>query len=279
MVLRNLERLDTRLVYLLVAVSIIVPLIRPIGLPLTISAETKQVFERIDRLPDGAKVLLGYDYMSGGLAELDAGVKAILQHLADKNAKVVTIASTTEGPMFAEQTLPVYAANDKIYGTDYVNLGYLAGGESGLSAFCRDVGQVFKTDFKGTGIADIPLMKSIKTVKDFDLAISFNIGPSDGANTAVWVRIVRTEHALPLILYVVTVMSPANMPYLQSGQIDGLLSGLRSGAEYEKILDKPGSALAGMDAQSISHLVIIGFILLGNIAMAAARKAKGGVQE
>ena len=275
--LKKLERLDSRLVYVLLAISIVVPLLNPLGLPLGISAESRQVFERINRLPDGATVLLSYDYSSGGIAELDAGVRALLHHLSTRNAKVVAMSSTTEGPMFAQQTLPIYQQQGKQYGIDYVNLGFLAGGESGLSALCRDVGQVFKTDFAGAPLASLPVMSSIKTIKDFDLAISFNIGPVDGANTGVWVRIVRTEYAVPLILYVVTVMSPANMPYLQSGQIDGLLSGLRSGAEYEKLVEKPGSAVAGMDAQSISHLVIIGFIALGNIALYAARKAKGGV--
>ncbi len=275
--LEKFERLDSRLVYLLLAISIVVPLLNPLGLPLGISAESRQVFDRIDRLPDGALVLLSYDYSSGGLAELDAGVRAILYHLSTKNARVVAMSSTTEGPMFAQQTLPVYEAQGKKYGVDYVNLGYLAGGESGLSAFCRDLGQVFKADFAGADLSGMPIMASIKTVKDFDLAISMNIGPVDGANTGVWVRVVRTEYSVPLILYVVTVMSPANMPYLQAKQIDGLLSGLRSGAEYEKLVDKPGSAVAGMDAQSISHLVIIGFIALGNAALFAGRKAKGGV--
>ncbi|MGE5578454.1 MAG: hypothetical protein ACM3WU_00290 [Bacillota bacterium] len=277
--LGSLERLDSRLVYLLLAISIVVPLLSPLGLPLGISVESRQVFDRIDRLPEGANVLLGYDYSSGGVAELEAGVKAILHHLAQKNARVVAIASTTEGPMFAEQTLKVYENRGKAYGTDYVNLGFVSGGESGLSALCRDVGQVLKTDFAGAGIGSLSLMSSIKTIKDFDLAISFNIGPVDGANTAAWVRVVRTEYAVPLILYVVTVMSPANMPYLQAKQIDGLLSGLRSGAEYEKLVEKPGSAVAGMDAQSISHLVIIGFITLGNLALYATRKAKGGAKK
>jgi hypothetical protein len=230
-------------------------------------------------LPDGANVLLSYDYSSGGVAELDAGVRAMLYHLAEKNAKIIAVSSTTEGPMFATQTLPVYEQQGKKYGTDFVNLGFLAGGESGLSALCRDIGQVIKTDFAGASLGSLPVMSSIKTIKDFDLAISFNIGPVEGATTAAWVRIVRTEYSVPLILYVVTVMAPANMPYLQSGQIDGLLSGLRSGAEYEKLVEKPGSALAGMDAQSISHVVIIGFIALGNLALYASRKAKGGVKK
>ena len=45
----------------------------------------------------------------------------------------------------------------------------------------------------------------------------------------------------------------------------GLLGGMKGGAEYEKLLDRPDWATRGMGAQSLVHLVIIGFIVLGNI--------------
>lgn len=271
--------MDPRIVYLLLAVGISLPLLRPIGLPLGISPETRQVFDRIESLPEGAKVMLSYDYSAGGIPELDAGVRAMLFHLSKKNAKVVAVASTTEGPMYASETLKVYESAGKKYGEDYVNLGYFAGGESGLSALCRDIKQVFKKDFYGTNVESLGLMSTIGKVTDFDLVVSFNIGPSEGATTPAWVRIVHNEYKVPLILYVVTVMGPANMPYLQSRQIDGLLSGLRSGAEYEQLIGKPGSAVAAMDAQSISHLIIIGLVILGNIALLATKGRKGDVAE
>jgi hypothetical protein len=271
-VLSKLERMDPRIVYLLLAVGVSLPLIWPIGLPLDISPETQQVFDRIERLAEGAKVMLSYDYSAGGLPELDAGVRAMLSHLSKKNAKVVAVASTTEGPMYASETLEVYESLGKKYGEDYVNLGYFAGGEGGLSALCRDIKQVFKKDFHGTDVDSLELMSAVGNVNDFDLVVSFNIGPTDGATTPAWVRIVHNEYGVSLILYVVTVMAPANMPYLQARQLDGLLSGLKSGAEYEQLLQEPGSAVAAMDAQSISHLIIVGLVILGNIALFATRR-------
>jgi hypothetical protein len=55
------------------------------------------------------------------------------------------------------------------------------------------------------------------------------------------------------------------MPYYNSGQIKGMLQGLRGAAELELIIGSPSDAVKSMDALSVGHLVIILFIVLGNI--------------
>jgi hypothetical protein len=71
-------------------------------------------------------------------------------------------------------------------------------------------------------------------------------------------------------------MGPQNEPYYQSGQLAGLLSGLRCAAEYEVRSGHPGRAAAGMDAQSLGHVVIILAICLGNLAYFLNARSKGG---
>jgi hypothetical protein len=75
-------------------------------------------------------------------------------------------------------------------------------------------------------------------------------------------------------------MGPQNIPYLQSGQLVGLLGGgLKSAAEYEIAVKLPGADTAAMDAQSLGHVVIVLFVILGNLLFLAEkqeRKAKKG---
>ena len=99
---------------------------------------------------------------------------------------------------------------------------------------------------------------------------------------------------------ITAVMAADNYPYLQSGQLIGMLSGLKGAAEYEKLVDvfaknnKPFSkeiikntwvditdksipyqfkkARIGMNAQSVAHIMIIVFIILGNIGYFVNRK-------
>ena len=70
-------------------------------------------------------------------------------------------------------------------------------------------------------------------------------------------------------------MSPDLYPFLQSRQLVGLLGGLAGAAEYEALLGLPGSATAGMEPQSVTHVIIILFILLGNTVYFTTRRRGG----
>ena len=76
-------------------------------------------------------------------------------------------------------------------------------------------------------------------------------------------------------------MAPDFFPFLQSGQLSGLLGGLAGAAQYEKLINKPSTATKGIKPQSVAHLVLIFFILFGNICFLGNRyleKRKRGQQ-
>ena len=54
---------------------------------------------------------------------------------------------------------------------------------------------------------------------------------------------------------------------LDSGQLDGMLTGMKGAAEYEQLTGATGLALPAMAGQSFAHLYIFVLIVLGNIAM------------
>ena len=68
------------------------------------------------------------------------------------------------------------------------------------------------------------------------------------------------------------------MPFVKSGQLQGIVAGMPGAAEYEKLLvnhgihPELGKAAKSMDAQSIAHLVIVLFIIIGNISYFVKRK-------
>jgi uncharacterized membrane protein len=81
---------------------------------------------------------------------------------------------------------------------------------------------------------------------------------------------------VPIVGAVITVSAPQAEPYLASGQLAGLLAGLRSAAEYELLMKSPGSAAAAMDAQSTGHVLLILFIIMGNLSYFVMKNKKGG---
>jgi len=67
-------------------------------------------------------------------------------------------------------------------------------------------------------------------------------------------------------------MVPEAYPLLQSGQLVGMLAGVKGAAEYAALLEqRPGATLTwkypplrAMNAVSIAHVLIVVLILLGN---------------
>ncbi len=59
---------------------------------------------------------------------------------------------------------------------------------------------------------------------------------------------------------------------MNSGQLTGLLGGLKGAAEYETLVQRRGRGLTGMDSQSIVHVLLVLFIILGNVILLYQKK-------
>jgi hypothetical protein len=87
------------------------------------------------------------------------------------------------------------------------------------------------------------------------------------------VQQVQARFHIPMISGCTAVSAPEYYPYLQSGQLKGLLGGMAGAAEYEKARGEKGSATKGMDAQSLAHFFVALCILLGNLVQWSKRRA------
>ena len=87
-----------------------------------------------------------------------------------------------------------------------------------------------------------------------------------------WIMFAYQKHGCKVGAGVTAVTATDAYPFLQAGQLVGLPGGLSGAAEYEELVGKPDAARAGMDAQSIVHVLILLLILLGNITYFALRR-------
>jgi hypothetical protein len=158
---------------------------------------------------------------------------------------------------------------DKQYGVDWVNLGFLAGGENAIAAVARGIREAYPTDFRRNVTAELPILEGRNTAADFDMFIFFSTGNAD-----MFVRQIY-GYGVPIIGGLVSTIVPQAEPYVHAGQIKGILAGLRGGAEYEKLLGRPGVGLASMDAQSMGHMLFIVFIAFANLAYFTSRGKAG----
>lgn len=272
MTLHRLANLDRRWIFLFVALAVIIPLSFPVKLPVEPSKPVLSAYAAVEALPPDSLVCMSFDYGPSTKVELHPMAVATLRHLFRRNAKVVGIALLPEGAFFGREALNMVAAESgKKYGTDYVNLGYKNGGEVVLRGIGDDFRNLYTDDLEGTRVDDLPLMKRVRGWRSFDMVFTWSAGKP---GIIEHVRVVGSQYDRVLVGGVTAVQAPEMYPFLNAGQLVGLLSGLRGAAEYEVLLGKEGTATRGMDAQSIVHFLIAGFILFSNIVYFAERRAR-----
>jgi hypothetical protein len=268
----KLQEIDRRYIFLFIGMAAFIPLIFPLGLPLGVTPSSENLFNAVDSLEEGSVVLLTFDYYPSTLPETRPMSYAALRHLFRKNLRVITCTVIPLGALSVmEQVVNDVAREyDKEYGVDYVNLGYKYGYVAVMLGMGRNISDIFPRDNYNTKLDDIPLMQEVKNYDDVD----FLFVVADNATVDYWVSLVNAQFGLPMGAGVTAVMAPKSYSFLQTGQMVGLLGGMKGAAEYEKLSRNPGRATRGMDPQSIIHLVIIIFIVLGNVGYFLSRRWK-----
>ncbi|MCS7385177.1 MAG: hypothetical protein NDF55_00360 [archaeon GB-1867-005] len=265
----KLQEIDPRILYLLMFIVVSVPLLKPIRLPISISPETKTLYDFIEeRISPGSVVVMDSDMNPSTAAECLPQFIAVTRHLAEKGARIIFIASRVEGVQFIEITMKEVFGGTKDhpdYGKKFVNLGYRPGGSVGLRSFTEDV-YYMKTDVYGNDLTKLPIMEGVKTAADFAL-----YAVATGSSVDGYVMLITDPYGTPIAGLVTAVLSSRVYAYWPE-KVIGFLNGLRGGAEYELLIGRPGSAVKAMDAQSLGHMLIIIFVILGNIGYFFAQR-------
>ena len=277
-----LGSLDRRIIFLIVGLSVLIPLLKPewVDLPIRPTPESQIVFDEINKLNAGDKVLLSFEYGPSTKPEIHPMAIAILKHLYAKNIQVYGFALWPDGNFMSTEAFSEVSDDyDKKYGVDYVNLGYKPGQEAVIKGISSDIRTLYTVDLQGTSINDIPMMKDVVNIEDFDFVFSLSAGYPGSKE---WVQYACDPNNIPLSTGCTSIQVTDIMPYVENDQIRGILAGMPGAAEYESLVEaelqkmeiavKPGEASGMMAAQSIAHVVIVLFIIFGNISYFITRK-------
>lgn len=280
-----LQNIDRRILYLLLAIVVGLPLVLRVAVPpAVVLPQTRAFYETIENAAaDPAYkdklVILSANYGAGTLADNNTQTEAVMRHLMKRHLKFAIFCSNDpQGRQLAQDIAdrisPQYGYQ---YGRDYCNWGYrpAAAIETILKAMVRDVPGAIIADYKNTPLASLPVMQNIKTVDDIGIIVEVA-----SANTLTpWLQYFQRTGKEPIAtLFCPTpVMAPEAFPYLKSGQLQGMLVGLKGAIEYEGLIGEPGFATRASASLSYAHLLIISLIVLGNVGMFVERRqlAKG----
>jgi hypothetical protein len=260
---RILAEYDRRIIYLLIFIVVIAPLLSPFILPITVSPDTQDFYNVIDKLGPNDKVMVVFDTEFSGYMELQSGIIASMRVMIDRGAKIAIAVSHPEATGIPElvlnQLTDVMNRKQYTYGRDYVYLGYVFPNEASVAASAEDFHSAVRQDYYGDSIAGT-FLDQITDWSSWNLIASYTTGIQSQA--------LINHYGLrgtPMIVNVIGVMVATQKPYVSSGIYKALLQSMRGGAELEYLTGVPGPGLTAMNSFTLGHYILIIFIVLGNI--------------
>jgi hypothetical protein len=253
-----------RLIYAVFTLVATVPLIVPMGLPLTVNHWTKKFYDSIENLPEGSTILISNCIQTPPKGtEMEGPFLAFMRHIfAKPGLKFVIVSFYSDGPLAVEYAKTQLDMSKKVYGTDWVHLPYIAGMESALNAIGADIRQTTSLDYYGTPIANLPLMKDLNKAEDFDFSVLMLVGMSPGIEEHL--RQWWYPHHLEFSAIATGISIPYVQQYYAQGLCHGYLQSVRGGAEYEKMLGFSGVSTSATESLSATHIFTIALVLIGN---------------
>ena len=270
----KLTAIPREIVLGLVLIMMIIPTLKPLGLPLMVGTMAIDWYDTVDDLPEGSIVLFDIGFGAGGYPSLGPATIAAFHQFFEKNLKIIIMATQVEGsmmyPLIMEAVKPE-TSYGAVYGEDYVFLGFIAGEQTAMAGVLGDLHALVSTEYTGTPIGQINLLKDVKGADDFDLVAYIT---TSGNISEGWVYQAYSAYGMDVVGGFLSMMTTSMKPYYDTGQLLGLLDGVKGAADLEFLTQHPGDAIRSSDVLSFTQTLVLIFIVIGNISYFGARAAK-----
>jgi len=213
------------------------------GLPNLYPSETVAFTTAIRELVTNAappRVFIGIDIEPGFSPELNQATMDVLSELMRANARIAVLSTQPAGAALAEawiqnaaNRVPDYASEDLV-----VNLGYLAGDISGLASLARHPALALQYTFAGERAWNTQPLIGVNSLADFN---AFILITDSGDRARAWIE--QVQSAIPERPFLVISSAQAGpylLPYYQSGQVSGMVTGMAGSAVFSQLMHTSG---------------------------------------
>src|SRR2546428_2647037 len=174
---RRMIGIDRRIIFLLIAAAVLLPLLRPFGLPIKISPEVRAVYDYIEALPERSVFLLSFDFDPSSKPELEPQAVALLRHAFLKNLRVIGMTHWLTGPGLADDIFSrVAVETGRERGKDYVLLGWSPRAGALVIAMGQDLVNAVPSDYQKTPTPGMPVLEGVKSLRDVNYMVSLAAG-------------------------------------------------------------------------------------------------------
>lgn len=270
--------LDHRILASIVFVIITIMLLKPVKIPFPVSSYGQNFYNFVQEIPPGSVVGFMFGDTPSTKPQLKSATVLTIAMLWEKNCKLIfwndQVLAIPLQDEYQEEAKKI-VGREIVYGEDYVNLGYIAGEETGQAAFLKDIRDVTKgVDMYGNSFDELPAMEGVNS--GADLKYGF-------ANVACYCTepMYIRQWQMPYGAQIATINCAMDLPaitlYLATGQLRGTANGLLGSAEIEYLTGNLGLAYGQTLAVSFTGLYFTILIVLGNVFFFASRA--GGRRE
>ena len=266
---------DPRVVYAILLLVITVPILTHIVIAVPVSPTTLALYDFVEKLPPNSLVVESFDYATSVVPELHPQAIIFTQHLFLRPLKILIVALDSNGPTLADAVLDTVNKEGKIYGTDYANLGFIPNTAT-LIGMLSNIPQFLPFDTHGAPTANLPIIKEFPAAKEASLVITFD---DDGSALQGYLQYWQGGFNVHVAVGATATVAPGFMPFYNSGQLVGILISIRAAAEYESLVSQQykccvgiSGASSAMLALSMSHFLILGMVVFGNVAYFVSKR-------
>lgn len=231
-------------------------------------------YSAINALPTNSVVLVNWAYDPATAGEMDTAALPVIEHLLEKNARLLVVSQLPGGPATARRLIGVarsrvsQAVLTRQMGENLIEAGYLPGGVGSLPLLALAPAQALPVDIQGRSLGN----RSTLTAMQGSAPALLLILAARSEDTRQWLEQVQPLNAAPAVVVSSAAADPVIRPYVDSGQIVGLVSGYAGGVAYGDLLIDAAPMTAQeaqrrqITGQNWAMAVLLLVILVGNLA-------------
>jgi hypothetical protein len=229
------------------------------------TADMVSYIQILRNLNQSNPVLIVVDYQPSQAGEMEAIFTPVLNDLMIFGKPIAFVSTSSTGPVMVSRMMDRMSAEDFRHtyriNEQWVDLGYLPGDAAGIRSFANAPQQTLRFSGIGTSFWEAPVLANVRSLNDFSAILVVTDNPDTGR---IWIEqtspIVRES---PILMVISAQAEPMLAPYYDSGQVQGLLTGINDGLTYEAERKVLGPAHLYWDAFGLGLIAIQTLILIG----------------
>lgn len=240
----------------------------------------EQAHQHIDSLTPNSLVLVNWAYDAATAGEMDLVAQPVIEHLLHKRTTLVIVSQLPGGPAVARRVISKAEesvrrpARAQVTANQIIEGGFLPGGAASLPLLGVAPSRTLPVDPRWVELRErFSLAGLAETGPVLNLVIA-----ARAEDVRRWLEQVQPINDGTVIAVTSAVADPALRPFLQSGQLVGLVSGWDGGSAYFRRLERTRSVAEQARASRLTNGqnwgigILIVVILLGNVAGLTERR-------